>query len=319
MAPVTVPLRVMALEIGEVKRHEGVCDASAAVFVERGKTLFLVANDEDQHETVLRLYDAAGEGPAVAESRLSTAALQPDEEEPEIDLEGSAWLGDRIFWIGSHSRSKKGKKRPSRHRLFATRYKDGKAEVTGQPYTSLVKDLAPLLNVELDPKRPPKDGGLSIEGLSAARRDGELLIGLRSPLAGDCAVLVSLRNAAAIVDQGKPAKFGPTMLLDLDGRGIRSIDWWPERECYLLLAGPSGDGGGDYELLRWSGRGGEAPEAIEGLPFELIDGGAPEALLIERASETVYIMFDEGNRAVDGVKCKDAAVRSFRSFGVRGI
>ena len=36
-------------------------------------------------------------------------------------LSGAAWLGDRIFWIGSHGRNRDGKYRASRHRFFAVR------------------------------------------------------------------------------------------------------------------------------------------------------------------------------------------------------
>ena len=38
----------------------------------------------------------------------------------ESDIEGAARLGGRIYWITSHGRSKKGKRRSNRYRLFAT-------------------------------------------------------------------------------------------------------------------------------------------------------------------------------------------------------
>jgi hypothetical protein len=299
--------------------HTGICDASAALFLKRGATRFLVAGDEDQQQTVLRMYDAGTDGPPIQEFRLSNAALVPDAEEPEIDLEGSAWVGNRMFWIGSHSRSKKGKSRPSRHRLFATTLKKNRLEIDGQPYSTLVKDLAAKLNLNIDKKLPPKDGGLSIEGLSSTPNDGELLIAFRSPLVKKKALLITLKNADAIVDHGAPAEFGNPMLLDLGGFGIRSIDYWPERKAYYLITGPSGDNGNEFHLMRWSGPVSTRPESLDALDFAAMgigDDEAPEGLLIEPESETIYLVFDEGNRITNGVKCKDSDDQSFRSVSI---
>ena len=152
----------MSLVIHPPKVHRGVCDASAAVFLPDGSTRFLVADDEDQKDTAIRLYDAEQDGGPVAEFRLSNKILEPDPKEPEIDLEGSAWSGNRIFWIGSHSRSRKGKYRSSRHRLFATELHDGRPVVVGKPYCTLVRDLSAQLAVSsADPMSVPKFGRVS--------------------------------------------------------------------------------------------------------------------------------------------------------------
>lgn len=169
------------------RTHRGVGDASGAISLEPGGTRFLVASDEDQEVTCIRLYDAAVDGDPIQAFSLDHEKLNPDPEEPELNLEAAARLGQRIVWIGSHGRSKKAKRRPSRHRLFATRLsrKNGKLAltVTGAPYCSLVAELGKRWpSLELDPKFPPKEGGLNIEGLSNTSKAGELLIGVRSPL-----------------------------------------------------------------------------------------------------------------------------------------
>lgn len=300
--------------------HTGVCDASAAVFLKAGSTLFLVADDEDQHTTKLRVYDAAANAGPTQEFELDNGVLQADEDEPEIDLEGSCWLGNRIFWIGSHSRSKKGKRRESRHRLFATVMQKGRPTIAGSPYSTLVKDVKKQLGLQLDPNAPPKDGGLSIEGLTASASDGEILIGLRSPVFDGKALLISLLNPLDVVEHGAEARFGDPILLDLRGRGIRSIDWWPERSSYLILAGPCGDRSGSCHLLRWSGPLSSHPEWLDALNFsKLRVDGAPEALLVERKSSTVYVLFDEGNRQAGDVPCKEAEEKSFRSVAISGL
>jgi hypothetical protein len=277
----------------------------------------------DGIHTCLRTYDAAVNGPPLAVFSLDHSALDTDSEDPELDLEGSAWLGGRVFWIGSHGRSKKGKPRPNRHRLFATAIgTDGTPEIVGQAYSNLVRDVAEAVSIDLDPELPPKEGGLSIEGLSASENDGELLIGLRSPLYKSRAVVLPFRNPLEVVGSGAPARFGDPILLDLGGLGIRSIDWWPERRSYLLLAGPTGGGDRNFRLMRWSGTISTRPEPLDVVDFNEFGanrGTSPEAVLIEPDSETVYVLFDEGNRRTAGTKCKDSGNQSFRSIAVNGL
>ncbi|MGH9897162.1 MAG: DUF3616 domain-containing protein, partial [bacterium] len=227
------------------------------------------------------------------------------------------WLGKRIVWIGSHGRSKKGKRRPSRHRLFATRLsrKNGKLAltVTGTPYCSLVADLGKRWpSLELDPKLPPKEGGLNIEGLSNTSTAGELLIGVRSPLIDEKALIVRLSNAGEVLDSGETPRFGEPLLLDLAGRGIRSIEFWPERQRFVILAGPAG-GKGDFSLYWWTGTATAQPEEIEAVRFsrmKLGEGVSPEAVFTETQSETLYVVFDEGRKP---------GSPNFRSIAIHGL
>ncbi len=103
-------------------------------------------------------------------------------------------MGNVLFIIGSHSTSRTGEYRPSRHRLMAIQFKldaSNKVDIypVGEIYTHLIDDLqqdARFKPYRLDKaaKIPPKAiGGLSIEGL-AATPDNGLLIGFRNPLSG---------------------------------------------------------------------------------------------------------------------------------------
>lgn len=90
--------------------YRGMCDASAAVGLPGDR--FVVANDEDN---VLRIYKRGV--PDVQATVLLSDFLASTE---EVDIEGAARIGDRIYWITSHGQNKNGKDRPSRLRLFAT-------------------------------------------------------------------------------------------------------------------------------------------------------------------------------------------------------
>jgi hypothetical protein len=272
----------------------------------RGTALFLVASDEDQDVTRLRLYDANRDGPPKGEFALSTKFLGVDANNPEIDLEGAAWMGSCIYWIGSHSRSRSGDYRSSRHRLFATRLTKGTPTPVGRVYRTLVQDL----NFDIDLPAAPKQGGLSIEGLCATSEPGELLIGLRSPLVEKKAILIPIRNADEVIDPGVEPEFGKPLVLDLGGSGIRSIDYWPERDLYLIIAGPATKHARDFRLYSWSG------SRLEDLNFDFAGlgfgpGVSPEALLIEPVSQTVFVFFDEGSRKSPG--------DFFRSISIHGL
>src|SRR5678815_5624216 len=83
--------------------YHGMCDASAAVALDGDH--FAVGNDEDNR---LRIYRTSQDGMPV-QSRDLSAFLKVNPQRPESDLEGAAWLGDRIFWITSHGRNREGK------------------------------------------------------------------------------------------------------------------------------------------------------------------------------------------------------------------
>jgi hypothetical protein len=287
---------------GPLRRHDGIRDASASVGYRRGTSLFLVASDEDKERTLLRLYDATQDGGPIREFEVPNDFLDVDEDYPEVDLEGAACVGSRVYWIGSHSRNKDGEYRSSRHRLFATEMRKGVPAPVGRPYKTLVQDLG----LDIDARRAPKEGGLSIEGLCATHEPGKLLIGLRSPLIEGKAMLIPLRNADEVIEPGVEPEFGTPVLLDLGGLGIRSIDYWSERDTYLIIAGPASKSTEEFRLYSWSG------SKVTDVEFDFpSDGVAPEALLIDGASETVYMLFDEGNRKSEG--------NYFRSMAIYGL
>jgi hypothetical protein len=189
-------------------------------------------------------------------------------------LEGAARIGDRIYWIASHSRSKKeGKVEPTRQVLFATKVTgvDGETrlELVGKPFKGLQNALiydGRLMSFELAEaakKNPEELGGLNIESLCA---DGDaLLIGFRNPVPGGKALLVPLKNPAAVIDSGASPMLGGPMLLDLNGLGIRDMARWGEE--FIIVAGDFRDRKAEEaqpsRLFQWSGKSGDAPTSLD--------------------------------------------------------
>jgi hypothetical protein len=294
--------------------YYGMCDASAAVAL--GTNLFAVANDEDN---VLRVY-RRHPGSMPVSSYDVTSFLQVDPKSPESDLEGAARVGDRIYWITSHGRNAKGHYSPSRQRFFATtvtvKGETAAFEPVGKPYASLLRDLTadPRLasfRIASASKRAPKmPGALNIEGLSTTP-EGHLILGFRNPIPGRLALLVPLLNPADLVE-GRPAKFGNPILLDLGGLGVRSMGWGNGK--FLIIAGHY-DNDGVSKLYEWTGPG-ATPKLIEEVNFT---GWNPEGIAFEGedGKHDFFILSDDGTLKIDGVDCKqlkDPTQRRFRGY-----
>lgn len=248
----------LALVAGSVVQHTGLSDASAGIALD--DVHFVVANDEHNRLVIYR----RGLPQRVREVDVGGFL----DTEKEADIEGSARIGQRIYWITSHARNAKGKVREDRQRFFATDIAPGPTvKPTGKPYTRLLHDLttsqalAQLKLADAAALAPELDGGFNIEGLAEGPH-GSLLIGLRNPLRQNRALLIPLLNPAElVVAGGGPARFGRAIALDLGGLGVRSLERLSDGS-YLIAAGRPGDGG-SFQLFHWSGRAADAPKSAQ--------------------------------------------------------
>ena len=293
--------------------RDGTCDASAVAMLDPQR--IIVASDEDN---ILRVYKIGEPGGPIEELHLDKF-LMTEKKNPEADIEAAARGGDRIYFITSHGCNRAGEQRPGRHRFFAIDVKGPKGEpkltTTGKAYQHLLDALTadPQLTkydfkngVKLSPE---KTGALNIEGLTAMP-DGGVMIGFRSPLHEGKAILLPMTNPDKVIDGKKPT-FAAPIELDLEGRGIRGIEYWSTRKKYVILAGAATDEDESFAIYLWSGAADEAPTPIE------IDFGDlhPESVAIDDDTGTLLIVSDDGSRELLGQNCKDlpATQRLFRT------
>jgi hypothetical protein len=292
------------------------CDASAAVALDADR--FVVANDEDN---VLRIYSRSQPGPPASTLDV-TAFLQLTKKSAEADLEAAARVGNRIFWISSHGTMASGKVNPDRHRFFAMDIRTNTPGMSlvpvGNHYKHLLRDLvrAPKLSrfnfgraAETDPE---KSGALNIEGL-AATPEGRLLIGFRTPIPQGKALLVPLLNPNAVLE-GRAATFGDAILLDLNGLGIRSLEFHQGR-CWIIAG--HYDNKTPARLYVWK-YGEDQPQWLKEINLA---GFNPEAMVFynEPGAGQFNIISDDGGVSIGGKDCKDLKdplQKRFRSFAV---
>jgi hypothetical protein len=287
-----------------ITRYRGTCDGSAAVL--DGERL-LVASDDDN---VLRCYHLGQEDP-VASFDL-TPFLEVDAGRPECDIEGAAVVDGFVYWITSHARSSKGKKRPSRQRFFATTFRtdtSGRLEVTpqGRPVKDLLDHLfeysdSHQLGLREAAKRAPEDpGGLNIEGLAAW---GGLLIGFRNPVFAKGALAVPLLNPREVIAGEATPRFASPLFADLDGRGIRAIA--PGGEGLFVVA-RAPDNRGRFALFHWHPDRGTVD--LLDVDFEDL---RPEAVLVSHERRSLLFLSDDSGVKMKGERCRDRAPRKRR-------
>ena len=306
----------------------GTCDGSAAVALDPDH--FLDLNDESN---AVRVYDRRGGAEVQSFDPSSALGLASSD---EGDFEDAARVGDRVYVIGSHGRTKDGALAPARGRFFgmdlggttpalsitvAGSYDallddmlDDTRWVT--PDASAIAALAAStgVGIAVDDHLAPEAQGTNIEGLAAFK--GGLAIGFRNPGMGDRALVVTLENPDDVLHATVPrthARLGRAYALDLGDRGVRGMTWSTEHDAMLILAGPRG-GSGAFALYRWSGEATDAPSLVTDIAAP--KDSAPEAIVATPGSLEVLVVFDQGGAAIGRKTCKKAAPAAQQFSGI---
>lgn len=322
----------------------GAADASASVAVDAN--YMLIADDENQ---ALRLYDRANSGLPVSQFDV-TANLQLTDiaggVPREVDIEGATRVGNRIYWLGSHSNASNGNLRPNRYRLFATDL-SGSGSSTTLGYVGRYDNLrTDLINWDTSNSHgkgsnyyglsvsaatgiaPERDDGFNIEGFSLAPSGvapNTVYIGFRAPIVPtnlrSKALIVPVTNFASLVSGNPslgPASFGAPIELDLGGRGIRSLEC-NDQGC--LIVGGATAGGGNFRLFTWSGNPANAPVLRDADLTALNSDGSfegivelPTGAIGTWAAQQVQLAVDNGDTVYynDAVAAKDLPQANFK-------
>lgn len=279
--------------------YKGFCEASAGAFVD--STHFAVASDETNK---LRIYERGKPEPIG-----SAVDMEAFTSFDKSDLEAAARIGDRIYWMSSHSFNKEGEDRPKRKVFFATKIVQANGKPTlesvGQPVKSLRDTLARAAGVKPDE--------MNIEALTATP-DGGLLIGLRAPLRNGEALAIPFKNPRAMVDDPTATPdFSAAVRVKLGGRGFRSMETVGSgTPQYLIVAGPVSDSAEGFALFRWSGPGTD-PVKVEGVDLA---GITPEAAMSVPGQNLLQLLSDDGGRENCKKEDGDLSKRRFRSIDV---
>ncbi len=235
---------------------------------------------------------------------ISTASLidvlsGKSEVEKLDDLEGLAIdKHDTIYAITSHSPTESGKRKSGREKLIRFRL-DGSEIVDLRVYQDLIEELAAALP-PLDQavhERKVKGRELNIEALGLSADGRRLLIGLRSPVIDDRALIVVVENPDDVFEQGGLVLFAPEpWYLDLDRGGIRALTYDPELEGYLIVSRREDKKGKPFTLWFWSGDPAVKPQRVSIAGVENINRAEGITPIVQDGERRLLIVFDDGNR-----------------------
>jgi pSer/pThr/pTyr-binding forkhead associated (FHA) protein len=225
----------------------GVFEASGAVFVPGGNGILFV--DDNRPEEVLWMQ--------VDESGRQVGQVKPIPLGVAVeDPEGITSDGNYFYIVGSQSKPNAGE------RNALVRFAFDPANQTVQKAEALtnLRDflVANVPELKESPDKKGSDGGLNIEGIAWDFKRGRWLLGLRSPLARDgnaFVVAVKLRNPGGAFSADNLQLAEPNAIqLKLGGLGIRDIQFDPESNSFLIIAGaPEHHEKTEFTLWEWNG------------------------------------------------------------------
>ena len=171
------------------------------------------------------------------------------------DVEGITTDGNYFYVVSSQSRSKAIKS------AGLVRFKfDPKSQLVSE--VSSISELKDYLvenvnDLSEEADRKGKHGGVNIEGLAWVPKKNRLLLGLRSPLVDEKALLVPLKlrdQAGAFDVENLEVVGGRTIRLPLGGIGIRGIEYDATANLFKLISGATEDQDQtDFGLWEWNG------------------------------------------------------------------
>ena len=328
--------------------HTGTSDASTAQMIDNN--LMIVGDDENQ---ALRLYNRQNSGLPIKSFDFTTSLGLTDLSgglPREVDIEASAKVGNRIYWMGSHSNASNGNNRPNRSRFFATdisgtgnsttlsyigRYDNLKTELLAWDSNNghgLGANFLGLSASTATGKAPETaDGsGFNIEGFEIAPNNTTAYICFRAPLQTTTtrtkALVIPVTNFADLVGANPTsttATFGNPIQLDLGGRAIREMKKNASGD-YLIMAGPhdvsTGIAPKDFRFYTWTGNPNDAPILRSANLTALNSGGSfesivdlPSPLL---ATSNIQVLVDNGDAVFygNGVIAKDLPQNNHKKF-----
>ena len=171
------------------------------------------------------------------------------------DPEGITFDGTYYYVVGSQSVDKRG----DENALVRFAFDPGaqavtKAEVIPN-FRSLLFEKVSELKGEGEKKS--KDGGLNIEGIAADPVNGRLLLGLRSPIINQRALIIAFRlpaTDAPLSASGLQLAEPQAIQLPLDDLGVRDIQYDKKTKSFFIVSGaPEHHEKPDFELWQWDG------------------------------------------------------------------
>lgn len=206
----------------------------------------LFVDDSRPGEIFWTQLDESGRQVGEVESVHTTAGVD--------DPESITYDGSYFYVIGSQSDPKAGK----RNALIRFRFDAKSRNVTNLEKVEDVRSflLRSIPELKGAGEKPGAEGGLSVEGIAWDPENRVLMLGLRSPMVEDQALLfpIRLKDSSAPLSIGSLELTGTPIKLRLGDLGVRDIHYDTRLKSFLIIAGaPKDREKGNFSLWQWDG------------------------------------------------------------------
>ncbi|MBI3187700.1 MAG: DUF3616 domain-containing protein [Gammaproteobacteria bacterium] len=274
----------------------GIYEPSAIQQLADGR--FLVVEDEKQHPFSLVSINSAGE---ISSTPLEQNSNNETESFRKLnDLEGlTADHAGYVYAITSHSRDSDGEEKKSREKLLRFRIADNtlvEPQVCHE-IKSAMASAHPELAAAASQRNSKSDDGLNIEAMEISADHKSLLIGFRSPLLDDCAVIATVENPTQIFEYNASPVISSTLYqLDLGGNGLRGMAYIAALSGYLIIAGPADRTPMKFQLWFWNGQRNASPRRVRVPGIQDFERAEGVCAVVLNGRQKIMIVSDDGNR-----------------------
>ena len=286
----TAELRALGINM-----FNGVYEPSAVQQLPDGK--LLIAEDEPNHAFSIISIDKTGR--FIEDEALDTRVITGFKRRLS-DLEALARDDEGfIYALTSHSRTRKGNRSPDREHLMRFKIQDGNVlGLTSYDNLTQVLETDHKLHdlIRERTKAEVSFEEINIEGMAFDPVKKRLVLGFRDPEFNNMALVAFISNPKDVFERNAKPEFDEVAILDIDGGGIRSINYDPVLKNYVIANEVKDENGQKFsQLWTWSGNPIDEPQKISLPNLQHITNVEAVDSITVNGKPQMIVMGDEGN------------------------
>ena len=278
-----------------INMFNGVFEPSAVQQLPDGK--LLIAEDEPNHAFSIISIDKTGR--FVEDEALDTRVITgfkrrlSDVEALARDDEGF------IYALTSHSRTRRGNRSPDREHLMRFKIQDGNVlGLTSYDNLTQVLETDHKLHdlIRERTKAEVSFDEINIEGMAFDPVKKRLVLGFRDPEFNNMALVAFISNPKDVFERNAKPEFDEVAVIDIDGGGIRSLNYDPVLKTYVIANEVKDENGQKFsQLWTWSGNPTDEPQKISLPNLQHITNVEAVDSITVNGKPQMILMGDEGN------------------------
>lgn len=278
-----------------INMFNGVFEPSAVQQLPDGK--LLIAEDEPNHAFSIISIDKTGR--FVEDEALDTRVITGFKRRLS-DLEALARDDEGfIYALTSHSRTRKGNRSPDREHLMRFKIQDGNVlGLTSYDNLTQVLETDHKLHdlIRERTKAEVSFEEINIEGMAFDPVKKRLVLGFRDPEFNNMALVAFISNPKDVFERNAKPEFDEVAVIDIDGGGIRSLNYDPVLKTYVIANEVKDENGQKFsQLWTWSGNPTDEPQKISLPNLQHITNVEAVDSIIINGKPQMILMGDEGN------------------------